>query len=218
MAAKKPDDIAASLISRIVGGELARLPREGDLAEDYGVSKGTVREARRVLADRGLVQVEQGRAGATIRPVGEWSLYELPVLEAVLAGPERERLVAEALEHRRLLEPHAAALAAERAGEAELAALDAALAQMRAAARHPARSFPGVEGRRAAERAFQRGVLDAAGNRFLTRALLSLAHVTAARPRAVAVSRWLAEHAEIRDAIRARDAERASSAALARLR
>jgi GntR family transcriptional regulator, galactonate operon transcriptional repressor len=215
MADTKPDEIAASLLARLIAGEFDRLPREADLAEDYDVAKGTVREARRVLADRGVVDVHQGRPGAEIRPMAEWSLFEAPVLDALLAGRGKRPLVSEAMELRRLLEPHAAGLAAERAGEAHVGALEQAVERLQAVAARRARAFGTAERRSDAEREFRRAVLDAAGNRFLTRALLSLGRAAPARPIAVRVA--LAQHVAILDAVRAGDAAGARDAMLARL-
>jgi len=38
-----------------------KLPSETTLTQEYGLARGTVREAARVLADEGLVEVVQGR-------------------------------------------------------------------------------------------------------------------------------------------------------------
>src|ERR1700704_1913737 len=57
------DRIVEDLRERILGGELAngsRLPAERELAEQYGVSGATVREAVRVLGAMGLVSVRHG--------------------------------------------------------------------------------------------------------------------------------------------------------------
>jgi len=57
------DRIVDDLRERILSGELpntSRLPAERELAEQYGVSGATVREAIRVLATVGLVSVQHG--------------------------------------------------------------------------------------------------------------------------------------------------------------
>src|SRR5882757_7233450 len=57
------DRIVDDLRERILRGELAngsRLPAERDLAEQYGVSGQTAREAVRVLGSIGLVSVRHG--------------------------------------------------------------------------------------------------------------------------------------------------------------
>lgn len=57
------DQIVDDLRDRILGGDLpngSRLPAERELAEEYGVSGATVREAVRVLSTVGLVSVRHG--------------------------------------------------------------------------------------------------------------------------------------------------------------
>jgi GntR family transcriptional repressor for pyruvate dehydrogenase complex len=57
------DQIVSDLRERILGGELphgSRLPAERELAEEYGVSGATIREAVRVLSSVGLVSVRHG--------------------------------------------------------------------------------------------------------------------------------------------------------------
>jgi DNA-binding FadR family transcriptional regulator len=57
------DRIVDDLRERILGGDLAngsRLPAERELADQYGVSGATVREAVRVLGAMGLVSVRHG--------------------------------------------------------------------------------------------------------------------------------------------------------------
>ena len=56
--------IAERISRRIASGELAPgmpLPSEPDLAEWYGVSRASVRRAREVLEERGLVRVVPGK-------------------------------------------------------------------------------------------------------------------------------------------------------------
>gem|GEM_PF-7094984 len=210
--------MAYSLVHRVVNGEFERLPREDDLVAEYGVAKGTAREARRALEDWGFVEVAHGRSGAAIRPASHWNLFEPTILRAIVDSPEREAVLAEALECRALLEPQVAQLAARRAGEADVAALEQAIARMREAAKHPAASFAATEGRGAAERAFQDALLAASGNRFLAHALAPLADATTeASTRRVSARRALAQHTAMLDAVRAKDAAAAAAAARVRL-
>lgn len=56
--------VADDLAARIGSGELAagaRLPRESDLAVEYGVSYGTVRRAMEVLRERELILTAWGK-------------------------------------------------------------------------------------------------------------------------------------------------------------
>src|ERR1043165_8690266 len=107
----------------------ARLPRETDLAAQFGVSRGVARESLRGLEERGLVTVKHGR-GATGNPGDEWDGVDPDVLAALLEGEHGAAILAEYLECRRILEIEAASLAAERATEAHLAKLSDAFARM----------------------------------------------------------------------------------------
>ena len=60
--------IADQIRESILSGDLAaghRLPSEVDLAEEYGVSRGTVRETMKILAAAQLVQPARGATGGT---------------------------------------------------------------------------------------------------------------------------------------------------------
>jgi len=54
---------AAMLAGRLAAGQ--RLPAEHELADEYGVSRPTVREAMRMLAADGLVRTTRGASGGT---------------------------------------------------------------------------------------------------------------------------------------------------------
>ncbi|GAA3360502.1 hypothetical protein GCM10017744_043410 [Streptomyces antimycoticus] len=59
----RPDALAVGLERLILSGELppgSRVPPERELAESLGVSRGSVREALRALASRGLVARRPG--------------------------------------------------------------------------------------------------------------------------------------------------------------
>src|SRR3954447_14512152 len=66
-----PEVVADALQQEILKAGLNagdRLPTEPELAESYGVSRTVVREAARLLAQRGLVTVRPGR-GMTVAEV-----------------------------------------------------------------------------------------------------------------------------------------------------
>jgi GntR family transcriptional regulator, transcriptional repressor for pyruvate dehydrogenase complex len=84
----------------------ARLPSERDLARQMGISRPTLREAIKVLADAGVVEVRPGPGG------GMYVRSEL-VPRTLLAERSELRIgeVSGVLEARRLLEPRVAQLA-----------------------------------------------------------------------------------------------------------
>ena len=109
------DDI---LRGRLRAGE--RLPSERELAERIGVNRGAVREARRTLAQLGVVEI--GPGGARVVPLGEASLGVVDHLLALDDLPD-PAIVGQIFEAGALLFSGAAVLFAERASDAEIAAL-----------------------------------------------------------------------------------------------
>lgn len=108
----------------------SKLPKEADLAGRYHVSRIVIREAMKILEDRGVVDVRAGRGTLTVAPnpdrVKELLLrlfndHPIPTME------EMERL----LEVRQVLEETAASLAAVRASEDDLVEIEAALREMK---------------------------------------------------------------------------------------
>ncbi|MGR3938546.1 FadR/GntR family transcriptional regulator [Streptomyces sp. BRA346] len=102
----------------------SKLPGETTLAKTLGVGRSTVREALQALAGAGLVQARQG-AGVFVvatEPDEDWPTKL------------RRAAVADVYEVRMLIEVQAARLAADRRTDADIAALDVALAHRRAGA------------------------------------------------------------------------------------
>jgi len=124
--------VAHDIGRRVVSGEIAEgtfLPREAELAAQFCVSRQAIREALKVLAAKGLVHSRR-RTGTIVLPRSSWNLLD----PDVLAWHPPERLQPEFLNHlielRRVIEPAAAALAAERGSREAIAAIGAALADM----------------------------------------------------------------------------------------
>lgn len=66
--------IADVLVERITNGTYppeTPLPGEPRLAAEFGAARQTVRQAIRLLASRGLVEVVRGK-GTFVKPPGEW--------------------------------------------------------------------------------------------------------------------------------------------------
>jgi DNA-binding FadR family transcriptional regulator len=122
------------IAERIRLGELSegdRLPAERELAAAMQISRATLREAVRVLADAGLVTVKPGSAGGTF-VASDYVPYELLKGKTELVLGE----VAGVLEARRLFEPRVAQLAAANAREGDFLRMQATIdAQVALAAR-----------------------------------------------------------------------------------
>ena len=107
----------SALLEGIVTGRYAAgemLPREQRLVEEFGISRGTVREAIRALEERQVVVVTHGR-GAEVQPAEEWNVLDPVVAHALATGRKRRGFLDEVQLYRLILEPEAAGLAAARA-------------------------------------------------------------------------------------------------------
>ena len=121
-----------SIRSMIVDGVLApgdRLPPEQELAERIGVSRGSLREAVRALSQINVLDVRRGD-GTYVT-----SLAPSELLAGMVFAMElfQAKGLDEVVEVRRLLLPPAAALAAERVTESQLAAMHDVIDQLEAA-------------------------------------------------------------------------------------
>jgi len=207
-----------TVIGEIVSGEREAgemLPREVDLAEEFGVSRGVARETIRALEERGLISVLHGR-GATITGSEEWDVFDPDVLAATLNAEAGGRVLGEYVECRRILEVEGAAIAAERAGPRDIERLEAALGRMEESATRPASA--GAEKKfHEADVSFHQALIEATGNRALAglveriHSALLLARFPLARPQ-YREQRALPEHRRIFEAIAAGDSAEARAA------
>jgi GntR family transcriptional regulator, transcriptional repressor for pyruvate dehydrogenase complex len=206
------DDAIARIRDLIASGEWGpgtRLPREADLARQLGLSRNSLREAVRALSLARVLEVRQGD-GTYVSSLEPGELLE-PTLSAT--GLLRGRTVLELFEVRRMLEPEAAAVAAQRADADVIGALRRELDRMTAAGD---RADDLVE----ADAAFHDVIAGAPGNGVL-RALLASLSTSTVRARlwhgiaergALDLARE--EHKRIYDAIVAGDADLARAATL----
>jgi DNA-binding FadR family transcriptional regulator len=114
------DQALEQLRQRITQGVWAigeRLPTEPELSAELGISRNTVREAMRVLAFSGLIEIRQGD-GSYLRSMTD----PLGAMKAL-----SHCTLAQAQETRQILEVEAVGLAALRRTDEDLAALHAAL-------------------------------------------------------------------------------------------
>lgn len=114
---RRYEDLVDTISEAIRRGELApgtRLASERDLAEQFAVSRSTVREAMKVLASRGLIEIESG--GNFVRKTSLVQVArQITDLVIVSTGD-----LLHLLEVRRILETQAVRLAVERATETDL--------------------------------------------------------------------------------------------------
>jgi GntR family transcriptional regulator, transcriptional repressor for pyruvate dehydrogenase complex len=205
------DDAIEKIKTMIVSGVLRpgdRLPREADLAADLGLSRSSLREAVRALSLVNILDVRRGD-GTYVT-----SLKPPLLLEALtfIGDFHRDDTVLEFLRVRRILEPAAVAMAAERIDEEQCAALRALLDRLG--------PEPDVHDLVASDLEFHRQIAAAAGNSVLCSLLETLsgpttrARVWHGLTRQGAAEQTVAEHRAILDALVRHDPEVARSLAI----
>lgn len=157
---KAYEQVYDQLRDLIMRGDLergARLPNEAVLASDFGVSRGTVREALRVLASQNLIRTAKGAGGG--------SFVTLPTVDHIstflhanisLLSESDDVSLSEFLEARELLEVFAARRCAARRTEADLVRLREAIITDPSAL--------ATEAHYAANKDFHSAVVDGCGN------------------------------------------------------
>jgi DNA-binding FadR family transcriptional regulator len=211
--------IAQILGVRIVTGWLRPghvLDGEIESSGQLNVSRGAYREAIRILAAKGLIR-SRPKIGSRVSPQHEWHLLDPDVLAWIFHGDPDPSILHSLFELRTMVEPPAAALAAERRLQHHLDAMRIALEDMRT---HTLTTQAG----RIADQNFHAALLSASGNPFV----ISLTNgVTAAvdaltefKQRDAPLTRDpVTDHERVYDAIAEKDAEKArkSMAELIRL-
>jgi GntR family transcriptional regulator, transcriptional repressor for pyruvate dehydrogenase complex len=123
------EEAADQIAEKVRTGELRtgdRLPGERSLALQMEISRPTLREAVKVLVDAGVLEVRRGPGG------GMYVATDVVPTELVRHSASlRLAEIAAVLEARRMLEPRVAQLAAERATEEDLEALERSIDAMR---------------------------------------------------------------------------------------
>jgi DNA-binding FadR family transcriptional regulator len=205
-------ELVQRLKERILSGEIspgAKLPSEGTLVEEFGVSRTVVREAVSRLQAAGLVETFQGR--------GSFVLSLPSATERFALGDVRShRDVLELMDFRVGVESEAAGLAAGRRTGHQLKGIELALDEYRLIGDDPGRS---VE----ADFGFHLKVAVASGNRFYAELIESLGPMMIMLPRtrldpayemsdATHLSRVVLEHEHIYAAITRSDPESARAA------
>jgi DNA-binding FadR family transcriptional regulator len=212
---RRPARIAAVVVEdiahRILGGGLpegAVLPTEPALEREFGFSRSPIREGLKLLEERGLVRVEQGR-GTTVQGRDSWNLLDPTVLRIALAYDHDMVLLDDLIAVRRLLERDRARAAATRLSEDELAALAENLNRMTS-------SIGDYDQFRSLDFAFHAGIMRASGSE-IGRTIVRTIHMNAGHalrlsaPGARAsLESTLTEHRGIYEALVARDGELAA--------
>jgi len=188
------------------------VPSEPELCERFGFSRIVIREAIKSLEAKGMLQVSR-RVGTLVLEPTRWNLFDPSVIawraESAAHDPTMAR---DLMELRRIVEPAAVRLAAERASEGERRALRAAYMAM-------ARAVAGKGDYVEADLAFHNTILSACGNQYvrhmqqaLSAMLRASFEIVSQKPGGPASS--LPMHEAVCIAIERGDAKRAERAAV----
>jgi Transcriptional regulators len=201
--------IARDLGLRIVSGRYRPghvLTGEIEASGRLKVSRSAYREAVRMLAAKGLVQ-SRTRTGTRVSSVEQWHLLDPDVLTWVFAGEPELAVLQGLFELRTIIEPEAAAIAAARRSDRNVAVMRDALERM-------SLHTVNVEAGRIADKEFHSELLRATRNPFiisLTNGVAAAVHaLTEFKQREKALKRDpLPEHWRVLEAIESKDTERA---------
>ncbi len=105
------------------------LPTEDKLSGELHVSRGVLREAIKVLTQKGLIQTRP-RVGTQVLPRENWNLFDPDVLVWRLQIEDKATFLKNVTEVRRLIESEAARQAARRATNSEVADIKDTLSHM----------------------------------------------------------------------------------------
>lgn len=122
--------LAHRVIESDRNGGIVTFPKEADLCLELGVSRTSLREAMKVLADKGMVEMKP-KAGTRSKPRAEWRLLDPDILSWQAEVGADAQFLRDLCEVRLAIEPTAAGFAAVRASEEELARIEECLEERR---------------------------------------------------------------------------------------
>lgn len=191
----------------------AVLPSEPELCERFGFSRIVIREAIKSLVAKGMLEVSR-RIGTLVLEPMRWNLFDPQVIAWRASSSSFDSTMArDLLELRRIVEPAAVRLAAERATPQDKRALRAAFMAM-------ARAVAGKGNYIEADLAFHTTILSACGNQYLRQMQEAMAamleanfEIVTQKPGGTALS--LPLHEAVCVAIERGDAKAAERAAMA---
>lgn len=209
----KSEGVVDKLGFEIVSGKRvpgAILPTEAELSRSLGVSRPSLREGLRALAQKGLVE-GRTRRGTAINERQRWNVLDPDVLRWYAAATPDPEFLRDLVDVRAIFEPAAARMAAARASADQILGIEDAFRGM-------ADALPqDLEGCHRHDLAFHERIIASTGNRFMIRiaaairtALLSTFRVAGnARE---SYQRSLVEHWAVAMAIRRRNPDEADQA------
>jgi GntR family transcriptional regulator, galactonate operon transcriptional repressor len=198
--------VVEDLGTRIIRGDLTPddpFPIEADLGREFGASRSVIREAVKSLAARGLIE-SKTRTGIRVMPATHWNLLDPEVLSWRYSTMASALFYGELFEVRLMIEPPAAALAAQRATVTDIAEITAAFAEMTKVSRNGTAAVD-------ADLRFHRAILAAGKNALLHQMghLIAVGLYISHRAASDSFTVFLPQHGDVLAAIRARQPEAA---------
>ena len=191
--------------------EGAVIPPEPLLGEELGVSRTVVREAIKTLAAKGLI-VTGPKVGSRVLPQDAWNWFDPDVITWQARIGLTPEFLRDLQDLRRVVEPAAVRLAAQRASDADIAEIETAFQGMKLAIEQGGDYVTH-------DLRFHHGLLRAARNRMLTqmsKALNALLRTSFEISTSIknGPARSLPLHRAVLDAVAAHDADKAEAAVI----
>jgi DNA-binding FadR family transcriptional regulator len=123
-----PEMVVQQLGQRIVRGDFTHrggLPTEPQLSAELGISRNVLREAIKVLASKGLVEVRP-KTGTRVRAPDKWNMLDPDVIGWFSLDASDMQSAHDFVEFRRVIEPQASYLAALRASDEDIGKIQTA--------------------------------------------------------------------------------------------
>ena len=202
------DSVADDILSMItiekkfMPGE--KLPNENELSEELKISRTTLREAIRILATNGILEIQRGKGTFVKKDFKGDNIEEISSLSKIKANAK------DLYEMRLIFEPEAAYLAVERASDAEIKRILSLGEEIE-------EYIKLGKDRTEIEQAFHKSIAKATHNEFMNK-LMTVIYlaidkgVALSEKKETAVKDTITDHRMIMDFIKNRNAEGAKSA------
>ena len=202
------DSVADDILSMItiekkfMPGE--KLPNENELSEELKISRTTLREAIRILATNGILEIQRGKGTFVKKDFKGDNIEEISSLSKIKANAK------DLYEMRLIFEPEAAYLAVERASDAEIKRILSLGEEIE-------EYIKLGKDRTEIEQAFHKSIAKATHNEFMNKLMPVIYQaidkgVALSEKKETAVKDTITDHRMIMDFIKNRNAEGATSA------
>ena len=198
------DDILAMITieRKFMPGE--KLPNENELSEELKISRTTLREAIRILATNGILEIQRGKGTFVKKDLQTDNIEEISSLSKIKANAK------DLYEMRLIFEPEAAYLAVQRASDAEIKRILSLGEQIE-------EYIKLGKDRTEIEQAFHKSIAKATHNEFMNKLMPVIYQaidkgVALSEEKEMAVKDTIIDHRMIMDFIKNRNADGAKSA------